>query len=112
MKIFYVTARDQRKINKFGAYEGGAELVKFDWSAWAEENGALTSVTWAVQDGSAAISSETLSSSVAQAKVTTSQRGWSLVKLTAASASATDIQYFRVLCSKPNQFIDDYGMCA
>lgn len=112
VKKFFVTPRRVRGVNRFIAYEDGVELVQFDYRAWAQENGDVSSVTWTVEDGQVAISSETLSANVAQAKFTTTERGGSLVKIKAVSSGGTDIQFVRVMCRAPNRFVDDYGMCA
>ena len=112
MRTYYATARRIRGANRFIAYKGGAELIRFDWSSWAVENGALTSVAWLVEYGNLTISSETLSSSVGQAKVTFNETGGSLTKLTATSANGIDIQYINILTKRVAGFADDYGMCA
>ncbi len=112
VRTFYATAVRVRGVNRYETWQGGAELIQFDWSSWAQDNGAVTSVAWTVVDGTAAISSETLTSNVAQAKITTADQGRSLIKIVATSANGIDPQFIELLAKNPNSYIDDYGMCA
>lgn len=91
-------------IKTWGQYVGEAEnyLVSFDDKA-ATINSSVSSVVWAVQEGSATIANETLSSNAAIATVTTGSAGCSLIKVTAtmADTSTIDIHYFKVNATQP-----------
>lgn len=112
VRLYYATARRVRGANRFVAYKGGMELIKFDWTAWAAENGALSSVVWLVEHGDITVSSETLTSSVAQAKLAFNEIGSGLIKLTATSTGGVDIQYLQIMTKRIGAFADDYGLCA
>lgn len=95
-KTFYVTTKKTPKSFTLTASEGDAQTVRLDFSAWAEDNAALTSVTWSVSSGNASVSGQALASSVASALITTASLGDSTIKVTATDGTRTKVVYLRV----------------
>lgn len=109
---FYITARNNPMIFKANAVKGGAIDYTFDFSPWAEEHETVSTVTWTVKNGQAAVSGQTLASNVAQALVTTSEAGGSLIEIKAAGSTETFITHLDILAKDPNRNVSDYGLCS
>ena len=110
-KTYNITNRRMRQQNNRLAFKGGAELVKFDFSQYAEENGALTTATWSVEYGDAIIASESLTSNVAQAQVTATNAGNSLIKLVVSDGTNINVQWLNIHVKDiTSSFVDDYGL--
>lgn len=116
MKTYYVLPATHGNPQIYGPHvmmKNEADTIRFDFSAWAEDNAALTTVTWSVEAGDAAVSGSALSSSVASSLVTVSNPGRSLIKLTATDGTRTKIVFLDILCKDPNQRAqDDYGFAV
>lgn len=91
-------------------FKGGAETIKFDYSPWAEDNATVTGVTVTVEAGDAGISNESLTSNVKSMLVTTSNEGWSLLKLVGTDGTNKDVQYLEIVSKDPERQISDYGL--
>jgi hypothetical protein len=110
-KTFFITTKKSPKLFTLPASEGDAQTVRLDFSAWAEDNAALTAVTWSVSSGNAAVSGQALASSVASALITTASLGDSIIKVTATDGTRTKVIYLRVVaeaveCGR----VYDYGI--
>lgn len=112
MKTYYVPAQRVTRMQQRVFFEGGAETIRFDYSGWADDNGTVTSVTWTLDSGDAAISSESLSSNVASALITTSSEGRSLIKIAATDGTNIDIQWLDISSKDMMLQSDDYGLCT
>lgn len=108
MKTFYITNRNLREVKQHKQKKGQSELIRFDWSAWAEDNGTLTTATWVLESGSASIAGESLTSNVGQAQITTAETGTSLIKVTATDGTDIDVQYLEVRAFEPQTDNLDY----
>lgn len=108
MITYYITQRRVREIHHAEMWKGGSELVKFDYKAWAEDNGDVTAVTWSLEAGQAAIASESLTSNVAQAQITTANEGWALIKILATSGSDLNVQWLEIKVKDPDREPLDY----
>lgn len=84
-------------------YKGEATNYSVDWGVKAGRLGtSVSSVVWAVESGSATITSEALASNIASATVTTGSEDCSLIKLTATLAdSQIDVYFFKVKALDP-----------
>lgn len=93
---FTITA--QNNIQPFTdiAYKGAAKTYSFDFNPWAEDNHDVTSVTWDVQSGQAAISGQALVANVASALVTFAEEGGNLIKITATTSAEKYVVYLDV----------------
>ena len=110
---FVITADNNQEIYKDVTMKDGAKTYSFDFSPWAEDNNTVTTVTWTVKSGQAAVSGQALASNVATALVTFSQAGKSLIQIKGASATETQIAYLDVIAKDPSaKYVDDYGLCA
>lgn len=98
------------QIRNILAFKPGAETVKFDFSPWAEDNGSVSAVTWTVKSGQAAIANKTLASNVAQAVITTSESGGSLIQIKATAGNNVYITHLDILAKDPYRITDDYGL--
>lgn len=111
MITYTITPTRTRRLHSRVMFKGGAETVKFDYSPWAEDNGTVTGVTVTVEAGDASITNETLASDVKSMLVTTSNEGWSLIKLVATDGTNKDVQYLEVVSKDPERQVSDYGRC-
>lgn len=113
MKTYAITNRRTSQQQHRLAYAGGAELVRVDYSSWAEDNGTVTDVTASVEYGDAAISGESLTANVKSMTITTASAGKSLIKLTATSGTDIDVQWLHIHAKDPAAAVsDDYGLVA
>lgn len=109
MAITYnVTANRKKQRFQRIAYEGGAETITINYAPWAAVNGTVTTVTWALDRGNAAISGEALASNVATALISTPSQGRSLIKVTATDGTNIDKQYIEIQTTDPG-ITYDYG---
>jgi len=89
------------------AYKGESQEVQYDFAPWESDNGSVSSVDWNTETGQAAITNESLASSIASATITTSEAGSSLIKLTATAGNNTFVTYINVLARDPKLNYND-----
>jgi len=109
MTTYYVRDNDRQQIRQLRTFKDEVTPVSVDFSAWAEDNGAVTTATWAVISGSATVSGTSLALNVATGTVTTASRGSSLIEIKGAGATNTKILKLRVYAKDPYQATNDYG---
>ena len=109
---YYITTETRQQVRKMLTMKGDDAKLSFDFSPWAEDNAALTSVTWTVESGQASIDGQALSSSVATARITTNETGTSLIKLSATDGTHTKTVHLKVLTKDPEYTTaaSDYGL--
>lgn len=109
---FVITAENNPQVFKDVGFKDGAITYSFDFSPWAEENHNVTSVTWTVKSGTAAVSGQALTSNVATALVTFSDAGRSLIQVKAATSAETYVAYLDLLSKDPSIPVgsSDYGL--
>ena len=107
------TVTDRRNVQLRGllAFKDEAQTIEYDFAPWEANNGSVSSVEWTVEKGQAAVSNKTLSSSVAQATITTAQTGASMITLKATAGNNIFKTYLRVVTKDPQQRPYDYGLC-
>lgn len=109
---YTITAEDNPEIFRDKAMIDSKKTYSFDFKPWAEDNHDVTTVTWTVESGQAAVSGQALTSNVATALVTFSQSGRSLIQIKGATASnEVAVAYLDILVKDPSAiFVDDYGI--
>lgn len=112
MPEYFITAENNTGIFHDVQYKDGAQTYTIDFSPWAEENGSVTTATWTLKAGDAAISGESLTSSVATALVTFSNSGRNLIQIKGANGTETFIAHIDILVKDPQLNADDYGFCG
>ena len=107
----YVIRDDERKgFRALNTIKGAVQKVEFDFSPWADSNGALTSATWTVVSGNASIASEALASSLASATVSTVDEGVSVIEVKGINASFTQPVRLKIAAKAPHEpYYGDYG---
>ncbi len=112
MISYTVKSNRSQQIRKIVAFKGEAQTIKYDFSPWETDNGTVTSVVWSKLRGQAAVSNESLSSSVSSATITTPESGSSMIKITATAGNNIFVTHLRVLTKDPNRLYhyDDYGI--
>lgn len=112
MSDFFVTSKQRQEIRQRAQYKGDVKALSVDFSPWAEDNSDVSTVTWSVESGNAAISSETLTSNVASALITTSEAGHSMIKLLATDGTHTEAVYIHIRARDPQAVgtIPDYDL--
>lgn len=110
MKTFYVRPGSAQCNYVLRTTEGEATTTKFDWSAKAaSESTSVSSAAWAVDSGQATISGASETADIAQALVTTSNAGTSVIKVTATMADGQiDIVVLKIICSAITSTSSDY----
>lgn len=97
-----------RELDQLLLMEGQAETVNINLGPWEEDNDSVSSVTWSLEQGSASISNENLSSSVASAVITGNSDGKSLIKVTfTTSGNSVLIHYLSVYVRDPQVVVCD-----
>lgn len=91
------------RVKTFQHYKDEVTEYSVDWSVKVGKlSTSVSSVTWTIDDGSASISSESLASNVATAKVTTSSTDCSMIKVKATFGDGqVDVHFFGVKVDEP-----------
>jgi len=91
-------------VQSWQQYKGEATNYSVDWTVKVGRLGTTVSTAvWSVDDGTATISGEALTSGTTAATVTTGSEGCSLIKVTATFADGQiDIHYFKVKAQDPS----------
>ncbi len=112
MADYYIGAGRPQRLSPILTMMGDVRSLTIDLSVWAEDNSAVTTVTWTTQSGQAAISSASVASSVATCTLTTAQAGQSMIKAVATNGTKTIVLYLRVATKDPYTYpISDYWPC-
>ena len=112
MPDFYVMDKTREQVRRVLQFQGDVKALSVDFSTWADDNAAVTSVVWSVESGQAAISAQSLANNVASALITTTTAGSSMIKLLATDGTHSEAVYIRVMCKDPQTTTsDDYGLC-
>ena len=106
---FFITSRNNPRKFIDTAFKGAAVQYTFDLTQWSEENGDITSATWTVVDGQAAVSGASETANVCTALVTFSEAGGNLIKVSATTGSEIYVAYLDVLACDPLEANSDYG---
>jgi CHASE3 domain sensor protein len=91
-------------IDEYDQFVDEAEKYSIDFTdKTAILDTTVSSVAWAVQEGTATIANEALTSDIAEAWITTPTAGCVLIKATAtmADSKTTDIKYFKITVAQP-----------
>lgn len=107
---FYVPAKAKPDFFRDNVSLNDAVKYEIDFSPWQEDNSDITSVTWTVEYGEAAISGQTEMSGLASALLTFAQRGRNLISIKAASASEVKQVWLEVYAKELQLPQDDYGL--
>ena len=112
MSDFYVMDKTRQQVRQLLQFKGDVKALSVDFSSWADDNGTLTSATWTTESGQASIGTETLSNNIASCLVTTSESGWSMIKLSVTDGTHTEAIYIKCMCKDPQAItaIPDYGL--
>lgn len=97
---FSLTAKTRFDMYEDVASIGDAIRYQFDCTAWQEDNANITSATWTVEYGQAAISGQAVSSGVVSALVTFSQAGKSLISILLSTASGEKKKIWLLVLAK------------
>ena len=108
MPKYYVRDNDQQEARRYRAVKGEANTASFDFSPWTDDNGAITSATWTVRSGNAAVSGEALASNLATAVITTASSGMSLIEIKGAGATNSKIAVLEVYAVDPDAPLGTY----
>jgi len=91
--------------------KGEAETIKFDLKPLEEDIGTVNSVTWTVKSGQAAVSGESLSSSIASALITVSEVGRSRIEVQFTDGTEIAVRTLFIRAREPQTTAnDDYGL--
>ena len=111
MPDFYLMDKTRQQVLRKLLFKGDVKKLSVDCSSWADDNGTVTSATWAVKSGQVSISSETLVDNVAACILTSSESGNSMLTLSVADGTHTEVQYIRVKTKDPEVVLNvDYGL--
>jgi hypothetical protein len=107
---FVITAERNPEILYDTVMAGTVKDYEFDFSPWAEDNAAVTAVTWTVKAGGGSVSGQALVANVASANVSLPDYGSSLIEITATAGALTCIQYLHIFAKDPKIPVGDYGL--
>lgn len=111
MSDYYIGAGRTQRLTPRLTMKGDIQTLTVDFSVWAADNSAVTTVTWTTESGQAAISSASVTSSVATATLTTSQSGTSMLKAVATNGTQSIAVYLKVVTKDPQTYdVSDYGL--
>jgi len=109
---FIITSENNPDLFRDITSKSGAKTYSFDFTPWEEDNSTITSATWTVEAGQAAITSKTLSSGIITSLITTTESGGSLIKLVATTAAEIKVVWLDILAKdfKVLRAGDDYHL--
>lgn len=107
---FVVSAKNNPALYQLNVSKGDAEPVSVDFSPWEEDNATITSATWTLETGSAAISGTSLTNAVASALITFSDSGKNIISVLATTATAKKKVWLEFLAKEQQLPADDYGV--
>lgn len=109
---FVITAKNNPEKFKDIVFKDSKSTYSFDFSPWADDNHDVTTVTWTVRSGNAAVSGQALTSSVATALVSFTETGHNLIQVKGATASnEVYVAYLDAYVKDPEVLTNDYGIC-
>lgn len=110
---FTITTKTRVDVLRDNVSVGDVVDYDIDCTPWQADNATITSATWALESGNAAIASSTLVAGVASALVTFSEVGRVLISILLATATGQKKKiWLEVRARKPDVYVDDYGMTA
>lgn len=111
MTQFFVMEETRIQERQILHFKGDIKKHSIDFSAWADDNAAVSGVVWTVESGQASISNETLANNVSQITITTTEAGYSSIKAVATDGTHSEAIYIKLRCKDPQVFrgVDDYG---
>ena len=109
---FVITSENNPQLFRAVVSKADATTYSFDFTPWEEDNSTITSATWTVEAGQAAITSKTLSNGIITALITTTESGGSLIKLVATTAAQIKVVWLDILAKdfKVLQAGNDYNL--
>ena len=108
---FYIGSVTRQQVRRILHFKGDVKSHTFDFNPWADDNGTVTTATWAVKSGQASVTSSALSSNVVTAVITTSEAGNSMLTLTVTDGTHTEVIYIQIRAKDPQiAQSEDYGM--
>jgi len=82
-----------------------------DFSAWAEDNDTIDSVTWTVESGQVGIDDQDLDDNIASANVTFNERGFACISIFAIGVNLKRKVFLYLNAKDPTYgTLDDYGI--
>lgn len=75
---------------------GTNRAYSLDYSPWADSNGAITGVTWAVKSGTATITNQAFSSNIATAQISAHAEGMNYIEITASTGEEKNIFFLSI----------------
>ena len=93
------------KVQSFPSKKGKAQVFTIDWGVKVGKlSTTLSTAVWTVEDGSATIANDSLSSNIASATITTPSEGCALIKVvgTYADGQHIDPHFFKIKTLDPN----------
>lgn len=111
MTTFYITSENNPQVLQDIGFVGQVIQYNFDFSQWAEVNDDVTTVTWTVESGQAAVSGTSVTSNVATGLVTLSEAGANMLKIVASTAAGMkQVVKLDLLVKDPMVGTDDYEL--
>ena len=108
---YTIKANRQKQIFKMLSFKGETQTVTFDYSPWADDFGAVTSVVATVKSGQVTIANESVTSSVKTFTVATSETGASMLKLVSGGGgNNVRVDHLYIYTKDPTAILDDYGI--
>ena len=109
---FIITSENNPETFNNTMSKGDAVTYSFDFTPWEEDNSTITSATWTVEAGQAAITGKTLTSGVITGLITTAESGGSLIKLIATTATEIKVIWLDLMAKdlKVLQAGNDYQL--
>lgn len=111
-KTFYVSPGRTNQRRQHDLVSIGDKLsYSVDFKAWAEQNAAVTTVTWTVESGNASVSGQSVSSSVATATIDFADAGRSLISVRGETAGGLKkTMWLDFMAADEENPTDDYGL--
>lgn len=89
-----------------------AVTYEIDCTPWEDDNSEITSATWTVESGQAAISGQSLTDGVVSALLTFSQAGKALISILLNTTTEKKKVWLEVYAKDIQGDMDDYGISA
>lgn len=107
---FVVTAKQTSDQFFDVVSKGDTEKYQFDLTPWQEDNDTISSVTWTVESGQAAVSGQTFLSGVASALLSFPEDGRSFISVLATTPTVKKKLWLVAEARDVKLYTDDYSL--
>ena len=112
MANYTIDSNIRQQMGREVFHKGDIKTLSIDYNPWADDNAAVSGVTWTIESGQATVVSNSLTANVASAVISTAESGNTMLKAVATDGTNSKAFYIRILAKDPTYAygFNDYGL--